>query len=251
MATNQLTETRSTLIKDALALKERIGRHVVHSPFATIAPPSLDLETEVREWFNRANMEVGALTLGGSQALFELMNGVLSETMTRDAIRHLESAIALVQAAPSANSRIVSIAPVTQTSHVPNTAFILMWMDKAHAELDDVSNAIKEVCQSFGVRASRADDVEHSDRITDIILDHIRNSEFLIADLTGERPNVYYEVGFAHALGKRPILYRKEGTKLHFDLSIHNVPDYRNITHLKELLSKRFEVLLGRAPKIS
>lgn len=129
-----------------------------------------------------------------------------------------------------------------------NTAFIIMQINKDIPELEDRCNDIKLICAKFGIEAFRIDDVEHSEKITDLILQKIRQSEFLVSDLTGERPNVYYEVGYAHAIGKRPILFRKAGTKLHFDLSVHNVPEYKNNTELKALLYKRLEAITGNTP---
>jgi len=124
------------------------------------------------------------------------------------------------------------------------TSFIIMAIDPNKPELEDINSAIKEACSQFGIKAYRADEIEHQGRITDVILNEIRSCEFLIADLTLEKPNIYYEVGYAHAIGKNPILFRKQGTKVHFDLSIHNVPEYKNVTTLRKLLTTRFEAIL-------
>jgi len=147
-------------------------------------------------------------------------------------------------------SYVVSEQPLPIEDEIKkDTAFVLMAMDPNIYEIVDVYHTIKDVCASFGIKAYRADEIEHQDRITDLILSEIQLCEFLIADLSYERPNVYYEIGYAHALDKRPILYRKAGTRLHFDLSVHNVPEYKNVTELKDLLNKRFEAILGRSAK--
>lgn len=128
------------------------------------------------------------------------------------------------------------------------TAFIMMWMDKARPELTDVADAVRDVFRTFDIRAIRADDIEHEGIITERVINEIRTSEFLFADLTGTRPNVYYEIGFAHALGKRVILFRKSGTGVHFDLVGYNCPEYENLRDLKEKLSRRLESLTNKVP---
>ena len=124
----------------------------------------------------------------------------------------------------------------------------MMWMDPKQKELIDTLDAVKEVFSSFEIKAVRADDIEHEDLISQKVLDEIRTSEFLFADLTGARPNVYYEIGYAHALGKRVMLYRKSDTGIHFDLAGYNCPEYENLRDLRTKLTKRLEEVTSKSP---
>lgn len=140
--------------------------------------------------------------------------------------------------------------PNLSQSYRPNTAFIMMPIDNGDPENEDVYAAYKECFSKFGVKAVRADEIEHEDVITKRIIEEIRTSEFLVGDLTNERPSVYYEIGYAHSLGRRVILYRKANTSIHFDLAAYNCPEYKNITELKSFLMKRLEEVTNRKLEI-
>lgn len=126
-----------------------------------------------------------------------------------------------------------------------NMTFIMMGISTDNPSLEDSLMAIKRASLSQGVGALRVDEIEHSGKITPLILDKIRKSRFLVCDITTERPNVYYELGFAHGISKEVILVAKEGTAIHFDIKDYNIIFYRNVTDLETRVAKRIGDALG------
>jgi len=129
--------------------------------------------------------------------------------------------------------------------HQAGSAFIAMPIDSDDDQLVDVLEAIKTAAADCGITAERVDEVESNQRITTRILESICKAEFVIVDLTNERPNVFFEAGFAHGLGKVPIYVARAGTTIHFDIKDYPIITFRNMKQLKEGITKRLIALTG------
>jgi hypothetical protein len=142
-------------------------------------------------------------------------------------------------------TRNVEIASKYNGTQMENIAFIMMRVSSEDPALQDSLNAIKRATSQHGIEGVRVDEIEHSKKITDVILQKIRNSRFLICDITNERPNVYYEIGYAHGIEKEVILVAKEGTNLHFDIKDYNVIFYKSYSELESRVARRIGEAIG------
>jgi hypothetical protein len=125
------------------------------------------------------------------------------------------------------------------TSTQSKQLFIVMRMTKDDPTLEDRLDAIGRTAISLGLTAYRVDQLETSGRITDSIVNALKSAQFVVVDLTHSRPNVYWEAGFTHGLGKIPIYIAETGTDLEFDIKDYPIIYYRNNKELAEGLGRR------------
>lgn len=106
--------------------------------------------------------------------------------------------------------------------------------------------AIEPTLKEMGFDPIRIDQIQHNNTVTSEILKEIETSAFVVADLTGERPNVYYEVGWAHRAGKEVVLLARKDTAVHFDVAAINRIEYKDYTELRDALKKRVKAICER-----
>ena len=81
------------------------------------------------------------------------------------------------------------------------------------------NEVIVPVCSELGLNAQRADEFRYPGVILQDIIGGLIQSTVVIAEISPENPNVFYELGYAHAIGKPTILLARKGTDLPFDVS--------------------------------
>ncbi|MEY2932389.1 MAG: hypothetical protein RL033_3138, partial [Pseudomonadota bacterium] len=82
--------------------------------------------------------------------------------------------------------------------------FVLMPFDSRFN--DTYQLGVKQASSEVGAYCERVDEQIFEERILDRIYNQIARADLIIADMTDRNPNVFYEVGYAHALGKPSIL---------------------------------------------
>lgn len=134
--------------------------------------------------------------------------------------------------------------PIAMPELSDNDVFVIMSFDKGQRDAFFVS--IEPTLKSLGFNPIRVDQIQHNMTVTPEIMRQIERSVFIVADLTGERPNVYYEVGYAHRADKEVILLSKKETAVHFDVAAINRIEYEDYTELSDSLRKRVHGVCDR-----
>ena len=128
----------------------------------------------------------------------------------------------------------------------PELVSVMMPFD---AGFNPVYESIREAAAAAGLRARRADDIWENPAIIQDVVSLVDRSRVVICDCTGRNPNVFYEAGIAHTLGREVILITQADHDIPFDLRHLRYVRYLNNgegrSALTAALKGRLETIIG------
>lgn len=163
---------------------------------------------------------------------------------------HFQAGGVNVSSIETSGKRIYFNPSVFQTPSSETEPNLLSVMMPYGAGFAPIHAAIIEAAGRNGMTCQRADDIwVHSTVIQDVF-SLIYRSYIVVSDFTGKNPNVFYETGIAHTLGKHVIPITQHPSDIPFDLQAHRYLQYHDNAQghakLADDLSRRIETLLPR-----
>jgi hypothetical protein len=124
--------------------------------------------------------------------------------------------------------------------------FVIIPFDKRFKSVYDV---IKSATEEEGFECERAD-TKRGGIIHKKIFERIFYANSIIADLTDDNPNVFYEIGVAHTIGKKTVMISQNRGRKVFDIEniadvIHYSMTFEGSNKLRENLKKFLRHLRG------
>ncbi len=116
------------------------------------------------------------------------------------------------------------------------------------SEFEPVFASVERACAATGFRCRRAKDIWEYQAVIQDIFALIFRAQVVVCDVTGKNPNVFYEAGIAHTLGKTVIPLTQSAQDIPFDISHHRYLLYLNNdqgrTRMRTELQKRLAGLM-------
>ena len=135
--------------------------------------------------------------------------------------------ISIKQLASSDPQRSMTVSPswgLPAVGHLAADLFVLMPFSP---ESDRTyTNHIRRVASEFGLSCKRADEFFTVQSVMKDIWSAISMAKAVLADLTGRNPNVFYELGIAHTLGKPAVLVTQNIDDVPFDVRGWRIIEY-------------------------
>jgi hypothetical protein len=149
-------------------------------------------------------------------------------------------------------NKVVALAEDVATSNYVSVIMSYATNGSIGVTLRNVYASFKQVCEGFEYVCERVEDRNTIGRIVPRILAQIRESAFVITDLTDLRPNVLFELGYAIALDKDVVITARKETELPFD--VHDLPtifwDPIDMLDLQERLKEKIELIAKKHGRV-
>lgn len=114
-----------------------------------------------------------------------------------------------------------------------------------HPSFDAVYGALKSAAEAAGLRCRRADDIWENPAVIQDVVSLIDRSNVVICDCTDRNPNVFYEAGIAHTIGREVILITQADADIPFDLRHLRYVKYLNNGEGLVALQERLKLRLA------
>ena len=104
--------------------------------------------------------------------------------------------------------------------------------------------AIRQGITKAGYIAIFIDEVEHNEFITPELLKYIKDSKFVVVDLSDQNNGAYFEEGYAMGLGKPVIQLCRKDVQLHFDIAQKNTILWETEDEIVDRLENRINATI-------
>ncbi len=152
-----------------------------------------------------------------------------------------------ISSEPEIGSKIVFSSNIFQVPSDPPDPNLISVMMPLSKDFSLTYETIKEAAAELGFTCKRADDIWEHPTIIQDVFSLLFRSFIVICDFSGKNPNVFYEAGIAHTLGKHVVPITQSDQDIPFDLAHHRCLVYLNnsegLSALKQELGSRLSIL--------